>query len=155
MHRPAARWLCLLGLVCTLALPAHAVDIDGVLSPGEWDDAHRIDDFRLTQPLTRAPSPHATVAWVKAVPDGLAVAFRSEQPPSVARTRERFERDRNGNVDRVKLYVDFDGDGRSGYNFMLALSGGIGDSTISNENQFNADWDGRWLHAVGEDATGW
>lgn len=154
-HRPAARWLCLLGLVCTLALPAHAVEIDGVLSPGEWDDAHRVDDFRLTQPLTRAPSPHATLAWVKAVPDGLAVAFRSEQPPSVARTRERFERDRNGNVDRVNLYVDFDGDGRSGYNFMLALSGGIGDSTISNENQFNADWDGRWLHAVGEDATGW
>jgi len=153
--RRAARGLAALALLWTMVLPAHAVEIDGVLSPGEWDDGHRVDDFRMSQPLTRAPSAHATVAWVKAVPDGLAVAFRSEQPAAVVRTRERFERDRNGNVDRVNVYVDFDGDGRSGYNFMLALSGGIGDSTISNENQFNADWDGRWLHAVSEDESGW
>lgn len=153
--RRAVRGLAALALLWTMVLPAHAVEIDGVLSPGEWDDGHRVDDFRMSQPLTRAPSAHATVAWVKALPDGLAVAFRSEQPAAVVRTRERFERDRNGNVDRVNVYVDFDGDGRSGYNFMLALSGGIGDSTISNENQFNADWDGRWLHAVSEDESGW
>ena len=55
----------------------------------------------------------------------------------------------------MNVYVDFDGDGRSGYNFMVGLSNDIADSTISNENQFNGDWDGHWTHAVSEDDDGW
>ncbi|MBP6750866.1 MAG: hypothetical protein KA144_14625, partial [Xanthomonadaceae bacterium] len=134
---------------------AFAVEIDGRIDPEEWTAAQRVDDFRLTQPLTREPAKHKTEAWYMATEAGLAVAFRSEQPPEVPRTRQRFHRDDNGNVDRVNVYVDFDGDGRTGYNFMLALSDGIGDGTIANENQFNADWDGAWRHAVSEDATSW
>lgn len=146
-------WL-LFAALC-LPLPALAVDIDGRIDPDEWAGARRIDDFRQTQPLTRAPGSEPTEAWVLSTPDGLAVAFRNQQNPGVPRTRQRFQRDNNGSVDRVNIYVDFDGDGRTGYNFMLALSDGIGDSTIANENQFNADWDGAWRHAVSEDAAGW
>ncbi len=142
-------------LVFSLPLPVLAVQIDGRIDPTEWADAQRVDDFRLTQPLTRAPSPHATEAWYKATEQGLAIAFRNRQPARVPRTRQRFQRDRNGNVDRVNVYVDFDGDGRSGYNFMVGLSNDIADSTISNENQFNGDWDGHWTHAVSEDDEGW
>lgn len=142
-------------LVFSLPLPALAVQIDGRVDPAEWADAQRVDDFRMTQPLTRASSRHGTEAWFKATELGLAVAFRNRQASDIPRTRQRFQRDRNGNVDRVNIYVDFDGDGRSGYNFMLALSGDIGDSTISNENQFNADWDGPWRYAVSEDEHGW
>ena len=146
-------WLFI--LAASLPLPACALDIDGRIDPAEWASAQRIDDFRMTQPLTRAPSRHTTEAWYMATADGLAVAFRNVQPAGIPRTRQRFQRDNNGNVDRVNLYVDFDGDGRSGYNFMVALSNGIADSTISNENQFNADWDGDWAHAVSEDDSGW
>ncbi len=142
-------------LVFSLPLPVLAVQVDGRIDPTEWADAQRVDDFRLTQPLTRAPSPHATEAWYKATEQGLAIAFRNRQPARVPRTRQRFQRDRNGNVDRVNVYVDFDGDGRSGYNFMVGLSNDIADSTISNENQFNGDWDGHWMHAVSEDEDGW
>jgi hypothetical protein len=142
-------------LVFSLPLPALAVQIDGRIDPTEWADAQRVDDFRMTQPLTREPSRHATEAWYKATEQGLAIAFRNRQPSDVPRTKQRFQRDRNGNVDRVNVYVDFDGDGRSGYNFMVALSNDIADSTISNENQFNGDWDGNWSHAVSEDAEGW
>ena len=76
-----------------------------------------------------------------ATADALAVAFRNLQPSGIPRTRQRFQRDNNGNVDRVNLYVDFDGDGdgRSGYNFMVALSNGVADSTINNENHFDGD----------------
>lgn len=142
-------------LVFSLPLPVLAIQVDGRIDPTEWADAQRVDDFRLTQPLTRAPSPHATEAWYKATEQGLAIAFRNRQPARVPRTRQRFQRDRNGNVDRVNVYVDFDGDGRSGYNFMVGLSNDIADSTISNENQFNGDWDGHWMHAVSEDDDGW
>lgn len=147
--------LLLLAAVVSMPLPTLALDIDGKLDSTEWSSAQRIDDFRMTQPLTREPSRHATEAWYMATADGLAVAFRNRQPSGIPRTRQRFQRDDNGNVDRVNVYVDFDGDGRSGYNFMLALSNGIGDGTIANENQFNNDWDGAWKHAVSEDDDSW
>ena len=145
----------LLAAIVSLPLPASALEIDGKVDPGEWSGAQRIDDFRLTQPLTREPGRHATEAWYMATADGLAVAFRSLQPPEVPRTRQRFQRDNNGNVDRVNVYVDFDGDGRTGYNFMVALSNDISDGTIANENQFNPDWDGAWRYAVSEDQGSW
>jgi Domain of unknown function (DUF5916) len=145
----------LLAAALSIAPPAFALDIDGRIDDTEWSGAQRVDDFRMTQPLTREPGRHRTEAWYMATADGLAVAFRNLQPADVPRTRQRFQRDNNGNVDRVNVYVDFDGDGRSGYNFMVALSNGIADSTISNENQFNGDWDGNWSHAVSEDDHGW
>lgn len=145
----------LLAAVVSTPVPVLALDIDGRIDPAEWSGAQRIDDFRMTQPLTRDPSRHATEAWYMATADGLAIAFRNLQPAHVPRTRQRFQRDNNGNVDRVNVYVDFDGDGRSGYNFMVALSDDIADSTISNETQFNGDWDGNWSHAVSEDEHGW
>ncbi len=145
----------LLAAVVSTPVPVLALDIDGRIDPAEWSGAQRIDDFRMTQPLTRDPSRHATEAWYMATADGLAIAFRNLQPAHVPRTRQRFQRDNNGNVDRVNVYIDFDGDGRSGYNFMVALSDDIADSTISNETRFNGDWDGNWSHAVSEDEHSW
>ncbi|WP_133478236.1 DUF5916 domain-containing protein [Cognatilysobacter segetis] len=147
----------LLALAIFLPLPslAAAIKVDGRIDPAEWADARRITDFRLTQPLSRVAAPYPTEAWIKATPDGLAVAFRSEQPAGIERRRQRFQRDQGGPVDRVNLYVDFDGDGRAGYNFMVSLSDSIEDGTITNENQFNHDWDGAWRHAVTEDDAGW
>lgn len=142
-------------LLYTLAPVAGAVQVDGVIAEGEWAQARHVTDFRLTQPLSRAPASQPTQAWVLSTPEGLAVAWRMEQDAAIPRTRERSQRDANGPVDRVNLYVDFDGDGRTGYNFTLTLGNGISDSTITSENQFDSDWDGTWRHAVSEDAAGW
>ncbi|MEO6077113.1 MAG: DUF5916 domain-containing protein [Dokdonella sp.] len=135
--------------------PAFAITIDGKITPGEWADARRISDFRLTQPLSREPAPQPTEAFVLATPEGLAIAFRNEQSAEYPRTRQQTERDVSGALDRVNVYVDFDGDGRVGYNFMITLAGGIADATISDENRFRNDWDGNWQHASSEDESGW
>lgn len=142
-------------LLALFASPVLAVEIDGRIDSAEWEGARHITDFRSVQPLTREPAPYPTEAWVKATEDGLAIAFRNVQPVHVPRTRQRAQRDQGGPVDRVNVYVDFDGDGRTGYNFTLLLSGSINDGTITNENQFNDDWDGDWRHAVREDEAGW
>lgn len=146
-----------LTLAILAALPgaACAVEVDGRVDAAEWAGAQHVTDFRMTQPLSRAPASQPTEAWIKATPEGLAVAFRSLQDTSVPRRRERAQRDQGGPMDRVNLYVDFDGDGRNGYNFTLLLSGSIVDGTITSENHFNSDWDGPWRHAVTEDAAGW
>ncbi len=150
------RMACLFFLVlAALSAPVSAVEIDGHLNPGEWTGARHVSDFRQTQPLTGKPSSLPTEAWILATPVGLAVAFRCEQPADVPRTRQRVQRDFKDQVDRVNLMVDFDGDGRTGYNFVVSSTGGINDAVITNEINFNTDWDGNWQHAVSEDATGW
>ncbi len=150
------RFACLLLMTfAALSAPAWAVEIDGHVDPAEWQGARHITDFRQTQPLTGKPSTLHTEAWILATPEGLAVAFRCDQPADVPRTRQRVQRDFEDQVDRVNLMVDFDGNGRTGYNFVVSSTGGVNDAVITNESRFNKDWDGDWLHAVSEDASGW
>jgi hypothetical protein len=138
-----------------LSLPALAVDIDGHLTPGEWSEARHVADFRKVQPLNGEPATHLTEAWILATAEGLAVAFRNTQPVSVPRTLQRVQRDFEEQVDRVNVMVDFDGDHRTGYDFTVSSTGGIADSVITNENNFNTDWDGNWRHAASLDDEGW
>ena len=152
-------YLTAIGTSVLLALSAGpalaAVEIDGRIDPAEWQGARHVTDFKLVEPLTRAASPYPTEAWVLATPEGLAIGFRNTQPASVQRTYQRTRRDQDAQVDRVNLMVDFDGDGRSGYNFTVTITDGITDATITNESQFNSDWDGNWKHAVSEDGDTW
>jgi hypothetical protein len=144
-----------LAFLLVVAAPACAIQVDGRIDPSEWQGAQHVTDFRLTQPLSRAPAPYPTEGWILATPEGLAIAWRNLQPANVPRTRQVAQRDAGGAADRVNLYVDFDGDGRTGYNFTVLLSDSIIDATITNENQFSTDWDGIWTHAVSEDEQGW
>jgi hypothetical protein len=144
-----------IAVLTVLSAPVHAIEVDGRIDPSEWQGAQHITDFRQVQPLSGAPASQPTQAWILATPEGLAVAFRNVQPASVTRTRQRVRRDFEEQVDRVNLMIDFDGDGRTGYNFTVSSTDGIADAVITNENKFNDDWDGNWRHAVGEDADGW
>lgn len=150
------RMACLLLFaLATAPAVAQAVEIDGHIQPGEWKGARHITDFRQVQPLSGKPGSLHTEAWILATPKGLAVAFRCEQPADVPRTHQRVQRDFDDQVDRVNLMVDFNGDGRTGYDFVVSSTGGINDAVITNETAFNKDWDGNWQHAVSEDAAGW
>ena len=142
-------------LLLAASAPALAINVDGHIDPAEWRGAEHVTDFKVVEPLTRAPSPYPTEAWILATPEGLAIGFRNTQPASVPRTYRRTQRDEDAQVDRVNLMVDFDGDGRTGYNFTVSITDGIVDATIANESQFSKDWDGNWKHAVSEDGDTW
>jgi hypothetical protein len=150
--RMACRGIMVLATICQ---PAWAVVIDGRVDQVEWQGARYVEDFRKVQPLNGEPATLRTEAWVLATPGGLAVAFRNTQPSSVPRTRQRVQRDFDAQVDRVNVMIDFDGDRRTGYAFTLSSTDGIYDAVISNETNFNPDWDGNWQHAVGEEDDGW
>lgn len=149
------RVLLTLAILAALSAPAYAVEIDGRIDPAEWQGARHVTDFRKVQPLSLEPGSLPTEAWILATPEGLAIAFRNPQPADVPRTRQRVQRDFEEQVDRVNLMIDYDGDGRTGYNFTVSSTDGIADAVITNENQFNDDWDGNWRHAVSEDEAGW
>ena len=152
---PSFRLLTALACLACAPLATAAVVVDGRLSPGEWDGARHVTDFRLLQPLTGEPATLATEAWVLATPEGLAVAFRNTQPADVPRTTQRTRRDQMGQQDRVNVMVDFDGDGRTGYDFVVSITGGIGDEVITSERNFNDDWDGHWHSATSQDDQAW
>ena len=123
-HLTPRRFAPLSFLLAVLAVPAAAIEVDGRIDPAEWAGARHVVDFRKVQPLSGEPASLQTEAWVLATAEGLAVAFRNRQPASVPRTRQRVQRDFDEQVDRVNLMVDFDGDGRTGYNFVVASTGG-------------------------------
>ena len=148
------RFLLALALAAA-GLPAAAVTVDGSIDAAEWAQARHVTDFVRVQPIDGAEPALRTEAWLLATPQGLAVAFRAEQPPGVPRTTQRTRRDQGGALDRVNLMVDFDGDGRTGYDFMVTIAGGISDEVITSERNFNTDWDGHWHRAVRQDEQGW
>ena len=152
---PPFRLLTALACLASAPFAGAAVVVDGRLSPGEWEGARHVTDFRLLQPLTGEPATLATEAWVLATPEGLAVAFRNHQPADVPRTTQRTRRDQMGQQDRVNVMVDFDGDGRTGYDFVVSITGGIGDEVITSERNFNDDWDGHWHSATSQDDEAW
>lgn len=151
----ASRAGCVGLLLALLATRTWAVDIDGRIGADEWQAGRHITDFRKTLPLNGEPGSLATEAWILATPDGLAVAFRNSQPPSVPRTQQRVQRDFKDLVDRIDVIIDFDGDRRTGYNFKVSSTGGIYDAILTNETEFNEDWDGNWRYAVDSDADQW
>ena len=152
MHRRFA----LFATLCLATFSAHAeVTIDGHIDPTEWAGAQHITDFRDTQPKTGKPGSQPTEAWVLSTPKGLAVAIRVTQPAGVPRSKQQTRRDEDALVDRINVMVDFDGDGRVGYDFEVRSLGGVADEVITNESDFSYDWDGRWDHAVSEDAEGY
>jgi hypothetical protein len=155
MHLRTRPSLLALALLAALPLHAHAVEIDGRIDPAEWAGAQHVTDFKVVQPLTGAAPAQPMEAWILSTPEGLAVAWRVSMSADTPRNRQAVQRDFDAQVDRVNLMVDFDGDGRTGYNFTISSTGGIADAVISNQNNFNDDWDGNWRHAVTEDAQGW
>ena len=150
--RARLAWLALWALPVS---SAWAIQVDGRIDPAEWQDAQHVTEFRKTQPLSGEPASNATEAWILATPEGLAVGFHNTQPASVPRTLQRVQRDFHEQVDRVNLVIDFDGDHRTGYHFIISSTDGVADSIVTNENNFNYDWDGNWQHAVASDAEGW
>jgi hypothetical protein len=148
-----------LALFATLLLVTAAaraeVTIDGHIDPAEWAGARRIADFRDTQPMTGKPGSQPTEAWVLSTPKGLAVAVRVTQSADIPRSHQQTRRDEDALVDRINVMVDFDADGRVGYDFEVKSQGGVADEVITNESDFSYDWDGRWDHAVSEDAEGY
>jgi hypothetical protein len=143
-----------------LAMPGGAaradIIIDGQVDEPEWQDAVQCSDWRRTQPFSLDEPRYRNEVRVRALPQGLAAAFIIDQPPAERRMKPRTPRDaQNLTGESVALIVDFDATGQVGYEFAVGLGGGIRDGIVTNQNEFNRDWDGVWQHAVRETDDQW
>jgi len=151
------RFVC--GVVLLMAvlpsIAAPAMTIDGELNEPEWAAAQVYTDFRLTEPLSREVPPYKTELRVLARPEGLVFGMRVEHPRD-QRTHGRSPRDAPSmDADPMIIMVDFEGRGRTAYEFTVSLSGSQRDSVVLNQTDDSRDWDAVWYSAVHEDDTGW
>lgn len=158
-RRSILRVLCACVALYTAGATAVRADIaiDGRIDEPEWRDAQRCPDWRRTTPFVRdAPRYRNDAAFVSTA-EGLAAAFTIDQPAAERRTRPRTPRDSDtfGGGDYVSLVIDFDANAQAGYEFAVALGGGVRDGRVTNQNQFDRDWDGEWGHAIHETDEQW
>lgn len=140
---------------CAGARASDELRLDGIPDEALWQGAHAFDQFKVTVPYTLAEPSHSTRALLRSLPEGLAVAVIVDQPAGVPRLKPRAARDSGISADRINFAVDFDGDGRVAYNFMVTLGRGIADEIITNENIYSTDWDAVWQWALHEDDDHW
>ena len=144
--------------VVLAVLPCMAgasINIDGELNEPEWASAQVFTDFRMTEPLSRDVPPYKTELRVLARPEGLIFGMRAEHPRD-QRTYGRSARDATSmDADPMIIIVDFEGRGRTAYEFTVSLSGSVRDSVILNQKDISTDWDAVWYSAVHEDDNGW
>lgn len=134
-----------------------AINVDGRLDEPEWSGAKSFRDFSLIDPLTLETPSMATEARVLATEEGLAVAMICEQPSTIKRTHTVTSRDAHEfDSDNVTLMVDFDGTGKTAYEFGVSLAGSYSDGTIADIALFsNTDWDPVWQRGVHEEDDRW
>jgi hypothetical protein len=147
--------LAAFGLVCSSNAIHAAIKIDGVIDEAEWSTAHVFDQFVVTQPFTLVQPDYPTEARLLSTAAGIAVAFEVSQPHGVLRQRAQSARDSDNPGDRVNFIIDFNADGVTAYDFTVSLSNSVQDGTLTQENQYSADWDGDWQHAVHEEEDRW
>ena len=134
---------------------AFGMTVDGRLDEPEWQQAQRFDDFRVMEPLSGEVAEHASTMRVLARPEGLYLAMETAVPREL-RVRGRSPRDAQPlRADPLVFLVDFEGEGRTAYEFTVTLSGGVRDGVVLNHTQISYDWDAVWLHGVHETDTGW
>ena len=145
-------------LLCfAAAVPARAeIVVDGRIDESEWESAVRCEDWRRTVPFARDEPRYRNVVRILSTENGLAAAFILDQPPQERRIKPRTPRDAEAFIgDTVGLIVDFDANAQVGYEFAVALGGGVRDGLVTNQNKFDRDWDGTWQHAVRESDDQW
>jgi len=168
--RNAARLVAMLVVLAlaswSQAQPPHSVTavrtatppvIDGVIQPGEWAKAARVDNFIQLQPRRGAPATERTVAYI--LYDDLHIyvgvyAYDSEPGKITARLTRR-DADM-ADDDSITIFLDTFHDRRNCYLFATNPLGTQTDGRIGEDGRVrDTTWDAEWSSASRITADGW
>jgi len=125
------------------------IEIDGVLSEGEWNDAVRVDLDIETTPAENGPAAVKTSVYLVEDGENLYVAFDAHDlDPSAIRAYLR-DRDSGWDDDHVGVVLDTYNDERRAFQFFANPLGVQMDKTLDdtaggNSWEFDASWDAIW-----------
>ena len=140
----------------TVALPsmANSLNLDGQLTEPQWQTARSFNQFFKVVPATLDQTKKMVNAKVFTDEHGVYVGIINYQ--NKASRKKQFNIKDNfmqGEFNRV--YLDFGGDGSSGYLFATTLGGGTQDAVLTPQLTTDFDWDGDWQSQYFEHEDYW
>lgn len=126
--------------------------IDGNIGELEWQNAQVFNSYIQSFPNTGESPKYPTRTYLTSDDNGIYVAFKNFQPE---RSRKYSGHDQFTSADFNMVFIDFNNDGDTAYEFVATLGGGTMDGTYSRGNQSSRDWDGDWQVRVSESGDHW
>ena len=137
---------------------ATGIRLDGVLDEEVYRRVAPITDFVQQLPTSGAPATERTEAWIMFDDANIYVAARvHDSAPESEWVANEMRRDTNQLRQNDTFAVLFDTfyDRRNGFNFYTNPLGARADQQITNEGDFNADWNPVWDVRTGRFDGGW
>ncbi len=134
------------------------LQIDGRLDEELYRTVQPTTGFVQVEPRPGQPASERTELWVAYDADNVYIAFRNWESNPKAIVAKEMRRDTQsmwGGDDIVSFILDTFHDGRNGFQFALNSIGGRDDGQVSNERQYNGDWNTVWNFKPGRFESGW
>src|SRR5262245_19587381 len=145
-----------LSRVVTAVRIDEKIDIDGQLNESAWMLATPASDFLQWSPRHGEPSPERTEVRFLYDKDNLYVGFTNFDSDMAHALVIELKEDFNPqDSDQVGVALDSLHDRRSAFSFGVNVAGAKRDQQISNDSQFNMDWDGVWDAKVSHTDEAW
>ena len=137
---------------------ASPLRIDGALDEAAYRTASPVSDFVQTLPVEGAPASERTEVWVLFDDDNFYLAGRCwDSAPESEWVVNEMRRD-SFNIlqnERVGFMIDSFYDRRNGMIFNLNAIGGRMDGQVTDERDYNGDWNPVWEAETGRFENGW
>ena len=134
------------------------VRVDGVLDETVYSAIESISGFTQIEPENGAPASQQAQIWFLFDDTAVYVSARfweSDLDRMVATEMRHDAVVAYAQNELINVSFDTFYDRRNGYSFFVNPLGGHGEGQISDEAQFNSDWNGIWESAVGRFGDGW
>ena len=133
------------------------LQVDGNLDEDIYRSVTPVSDFIQDEPQTGAPATEKTEAWISFDTDNIYVSMRASESQPERMIVSEMRRDSISVFQNENFQVVFDTfhDRRNGVAFQFNPIGGRMDGQISNESQYNNDWNPIWRLQVRRQANGW
>ncbi len=132
--------------------------LDGRLDEAFYTTVRPISDFIQTEPQEGAAATEKTELWLAFDRDNVYVSFRCWESHPERLVANEMRRD-NGTIwggnDNVSFGFDTFYDRRNSFQFTVNPIGGRQDGQVTNERQWNGDWNAIWEVKVGRFEGGW
>ena len=134
------------------------IRIDGRLDEAVYVEVTPFTNFVQTEPSPGAPSTEKTETWVLFDDDHMYVTVRCWDTEPGRRVANEMRRDTvavSAGNDNVAFMFDTFHDKRNAYTFAVNPLGGFGDGQVTNQRQYNGDFNPIWNVKSGRFEQGW
>jgi hypothetical protein len=136
---------------------ATPIKIDARLDDEAYRDVPAITGFIQQEPREGAAVSELTEAWVLFDDDNIYITCRCRDahPETIEEKDMRRDSANQRYTDSFGVMLDTFNDKRNGYIFTITPSGGFTDALVTDERNFNPDWNTVWNNKAMRSEDGW